>query len=118
MFPLIPEQKEITMRKAVRIPTAILAAWLVASSLSARQSSRGYELEFIQSSGTQFIETGVTPDKNTRTVIDMICFSTVKNAGLFGIENMTISYSMYRNTGSPAYWGYSHNNGNASWISA
>ena len=103
------------MRKAVRFSTAMVAAILVASTLSARQFSRGYELEFIQSSGTQFIETGVTPDKNTRTVIDMICFSTVKNAGLFGIENLGISYSMYRNTGTPAGWGMTHRDGSGDW---
>ena len=51
--------------------TAALAAVLVASSAEARLTTRGYELEYIKSSGTQYIDTGVKPNKDTRTVVDM-----------------------------------------------
>ena len=98
--------------------TAALAAILVVSSAEARKTTRGYELEYIGTSGTTtgpWIDTGIKPKPSIRTVIDMACLSTVKNAGLFGIVNQTVSYTMYRNTGTPAGWGMAHQNGNGDW---
>ena len=118
MDTLFTHTLEIAMQKRMKYATAALAAILVASSADARLTTRGYELESITSSGTQYIDTGIKPNKNIRTVVDIAILVASANQAVFGVENSTISYSLYRNTASPAYWGYSHNDGNGSWSSS
>ena len=103
------------MKSKLNSLTAALAAMMVASSLSARQTTRGYEVEYVESSDSQYIDTGIKPTKNIRMLLDMAILSTSGNAAVFGLEGQTVSYSIYRNTASPAYWGYTHNDGSANW---
>lgn len=50
----------------------------------------GYtELEYIQSSGTQYIDTGFLPNQDTRVVLDIeVTGQTIANAGLFGVRDV------------------------------
>ncbi len=103
------------MKSKLNLATTALAAVLVASSLSARQTTRGYEVEYIESGGSEYIDTGIKPTKDIHLVLDMAILNASANAAVFGLESQTVSYSMYRNTASSAYWGYTHNDGSASW---
>ena len=51
----------------------------------------GYtELEYIESSGTQYIDTGFKPNQDTRVVMDMELLSqTTTNVGIFGVRDLS-----------------------------
>lgn len=46
-------------------------------------------LEYIQSSGTQYIDTGFTPDQNTRIVMDVQATAVKASSGFFGARTST-----------------------------
>ena len=60
-------------------------------------------VEYIQSSGTQYINTGYTPTNNTKFVIDFECVSTTSNYPYyFGAENSDVSsrFGLWQNNTS------------------
>ena len=99
--------------------TFALAAALCAAATE--QAHAGYtRLAYIESSGTQYIDTGYKPSKNTRTVIDyQIAKSAIEGQErVFGVDNMTISYSLYvsGNTDNKLnYWAYAFKDGDGQW---
>ena len=56
----------------------------------------GYtQLKYIESSGTQYVDTGFMPNNNTRVIIDAQMLSNSTHAGLFGSRITSSSNSMW-----------------------
>ena len=68
---------------------------------------KGYKkLEYIQSSGTQFVDTGFKPNNNTRVTADFeITESTVDWACVFGAREESLSrcFALFTNSNQPFY---------------
>ncbi len=72
------------------------------------------ELEYIQSTGTQYIDTGIKPDGNTRVVAKWT--NGTNNGVIFGAYNgdWTAGYGLYQNAASSSgtYWRHYFSNDN------
>lgn len=75
----------------------------------------GYtQLEYIESTGTQYIDTGFAPTNNTFTTIDYekLGNGDVNVQYLFGVYNIGYGYAVQLNSGSSAYiWGSTDSGG-------
>ena len=62
------------------------------------------ELEYIQSTGTQYIDVGFKPNQNTRIVLDIDITAQSNQSAMFGSRNGSAS-------GAFCLWTYNNNNG-------
>ena len=79
-----------------------------------REVPAGYStLEYIEGTGTQFIDTGYRPTPTTRTVIDFQFTARGSQYRVFGLEYGNLYYSMYQN--GNGNWAYTCQDSSGSW---
>ncbi len=95
---------QFTRRSAIMAPFAAIFA-AAASALQAATLPAGYtQLVYIESSGTQYIDTECIPTPTTRTVIDFQFTALKAQYRVFGLEHGNLYYSLCENgNGNWAY---------------
>ena len=70
-------------------------------------------LEYIEGTGTQYIDTGYRPTPTTRTIIDFQFTARGSQYRVFGLEYSNLYYSMYQN--GSGNWAYTCQDSSGSW---
>lgn len=77
---------------------------MIANALKSGDLPSGYTaLEYLQSTGTQYIDTGFKPNQDTRAVVDCNIAGTMGSYGCFGARDYTNSRSFWFGKASSAY---------------
>lgn len=61
------------------------------------------QLEYIQSSGTQYVDSKFVPDQDTRVVVDMNVSQSNNQQGLFGARDGSIYFELFTYTATNGY---------------
>lgn len=105
--PTAPYAGDVIITEGGIIPKKYALRRRMMAGKKARLPKEYQEVEYIQSSGTQYINTGFKPNNNTRTVMDLELLSSADIPFIFGVWSGSIknAYSVYWWTSSHAKWG-------------
>ena len=92
------------------------SGWTDMSITTNSLPSTYHELEYIESDGNQYIDTGYKPSATTGVEVTYTMLDLLQQQRIFGVENSASIYYSYYINGSSA-WAYAYNDASGNWIS-